>query len=118
MDELGDQLAGWGKAIRLETRGRTSGRRVEVALGYVEEADGSLLIAAGSADAAWARNLDAEPRCRVRLAEEDWLDAEAAPLEGVDAARVVRELILKYGTPAERLGRGPVYRLRPVGAAA
>jgi hypothetical protein len=24
----------------------------------------------------------------------------------------VRELILRYGTPAERLGNGPVFRLR------
>ena len=40
-DELGEQLADWGKVIRLETRGRTSGRSVEVALGYVEEPDGS-----------------------------------------------------------------------------
>jgi len=114
MDELGDQLAGWGKVIRLETRGRTSGRPFEVALGYVDEPDGAVLVAAGSADAAWARNLDADPRCRMRLGDDVWTDAVADPLEDPDAARVVRELILKYGTPAERLGRGPAYRLRPV----
>ena len=113
MDELGEQLAGWGKVIRLETRGRTSGRRVEIALGYVEEPDGSVLVAAGSADAAWARNLDADPRCRVRQAEGDWTETIAEPVDGPEAARAVRELILRYGTPAERLGRGPVYRLRP-----
>jgi len=114
MDELGDQLAGWGKVIRLETRGRTSGRPFEVALGYVDEPDGAVLVAAGSADAAWARNLDADPRCRMRLGDDVWTDAVADPLEDPDAARVVRELILKHGTPAERLGRGPAYRLRPV----
>ena len=113
MDELGEQLADWGKVIRLETRGRSSGRPVEVALGYVEESDGSFLVAAGSPDADWARNLDAEPRCRVRLAEGDWTDAAAEPLDATEAARAVRELILRYGTPAERLGRGPAYRLRP-----
>jgi deazaflavin-dependent oxidoreductase (nitroreductase family) len=113
-DELGEQLADWGKVIRLETRGRTSGRSVEVALGYVEEPDGSVLVAAGSYDAAWARNLDADPRCRVRLGDDAWADAVADPLEGPDQARAVRELILKYGTPAERLGRGPAFRLRPV----
>ena len=113
MDELGEQLADWGKVIRLQTRGRTSGRPIEVALGYVEEPDGGVLVAAG-ADAAWARNLDVDRRCRVRLGDDAWADAVAEPLEGPDQARAVRELILKYGTPAERLGRGPAYRLRPV----
>jgi deazaflavin-dependent oxidoreductase (nitroreductase family) len=114
LDELGEQLADWGKVIRLETRGRSSGRAVEVALGYVEEPDASVLVAAGSPEAAWARNLDADPDCRVRLAEGGWTQARAEPLAGADAARAVRELILRYGTPAERLGRGPAYRLRPV----
>lgn len=111
-DELGEQLAGWGKVLKLETRGRTSGRAVEVALGYVEEPDGSMLVAAGSAEADWARNLELEPRCHVTLGEARWR-ALAEPLSGPDAHRAVRELILKYGTPAERLGTGSVYRLRP-----
>jgi len=38
---------------------------------------------------------------------------EAELLEGADANRAVRELILRYGTPAERLGAGPAFRLRP-----
>ena len=113
MDEIGEQLAGWGKVVRLETRGRSSGRPVEVAVGYVEEADGSLLVAAGSDDAAWARNLFAEPDLRVTLGVDGW-HAVAEPLEGAEAARAVRELILRYGTPAERLGRGPSFRIRRV----
>ena len=116
MDPIGEQLAGWGKVIRLETRGRSSGRWLEVALGYVEEPDGSFLVAAGSPEADWSRNLDAEPRCRIALGESAWSDAVAEPLDGPEAQRAVRELILRYGTPAERLGRGPVYRLRPAGA--
>ena len=114
MDPLGEQLAGWGKVIRLETRGRTTARPVEVALGYVEEPDGSLLVAAGSPEADWARNLDADPACRVVVGDATWPEATAERLEGADAQHAVRELILKYGTPAERLGRGPVYRLRSV----
>ena len=90
-----------------------SGRPLEVALGYVEDPDGSVLVAAGSSQADWARNLDADPRCHVSLGEETWPDATAEPVSGADAQRAVRELILKYGTPAERLGLGPVYRLRP-----
>lgn len=111
MDPLGEQLAGWGKVLRLGTRGRTSGRPVQVAIGYVDEPDGSLLVAAGSADADWARNLEADSRCRVALGEEQW-HAIAEPLAGPDAHRAVRELILRYGTPAERLGTGPAFRLR------
>jgi deazaflavin-dependent oxidoreductase (nitroreductase family) len=111
MDDVAEQLAGWGKVVRLETRGRTSGRPIELAVGYVEEPDGSLLVAAGSEESAWARNLFAEPRLRASIGEEAW-DAVAEPLEGPEAARAVRDLILRYGTPAERLGRGPVFRIR------
>ena len=112
MDELGEQLAGWGKVLRLETRGRVSGRSVEVAVGYVTEADGSLLVAAGDPDADWARNLDADPAAGVTIGDDETYDVTAERLDGPAAARAVRELILRYGTPAERLGRGPAYRLR------
>jgi hypothetical protein len=87
-----------------------------VALGYVEEPDGSVIVAAGSADAGWARNLEADPRCRVTLGDVSW-DARAESLDGTAAARAVREMILRYGTPAERLGRGPVFHLRRSDAA-
>lgn len=113
MDELGEQLAGWGKVLRLETRGRSSGRAVVVAIGYVEEPDGSFLVAAGNPDAAWARNLEVEPACRVQVGVAlPTRDAIAEALSGPAAHRAVRELILRYGTPAERLGAGPVFRLR------
>ena len=114
MDPIGEQLAGWGKVVRVGTRGRTSGRPLDVALGYVEEPDGSLVVAAGSPDADWARNLDADARCTVRLGETSWPAAIAERLDDAETQRTVRELILKYGTPAERLGRGPAYRLRRV----
>jgi len=39
----------------------------------------------------------------------------AEPLDHDEAARVVTALILRYGAPAERLGRGPAFRLRRVG---
>ena len=113
MDDIGEQLAGWGKVIRLVTRGRVTGAPVEVALGYVDEPDGSVLVAAGSPEADWARNLEADAACRVVVGEDVWPQAVAERLEGADPQRAVRELILKYGTPAERLGRGPAFRLRP-----
>ncbi len=111
-DEVGEQLAGWGKVALLETRGRVTGAPARAAVGFVEEPDGSLLVAAGSADAGWARNLEAEPACRVRIGARAF-DATAEPLDRVGLVRAVRELILKYGTPSEALGAGPAFRLRP-----
>ena len=111
VDELGEQLAGWGKVARLQTRGRVTGRPVEVAVGFVEEPDGSVLVAAGSADADWVRNLEADPHCRVALGDAA-SPAIAERLEGPEAHGAVRAMIIRYGTPAERLGHGPVFRLR------
>jgi deazaflavin-dependent oxidoreductase (nitroreductase family) len=115
VDEIGDQLAGWGVAVRLETRGRRTGTTVAVAVGYVDEGDGCLLVAAGSPEADWARNLDADPRVRATIGERAF-EAVAEPLDPGAAAAAVTALILKYGTPAEGLGRGPAFRIRPLAA--
>ena len=112
MDEIGEQLAGWGKVVRLEVRGRTTGAAIEVAVGYLEQPDGSLLVAAGEPDADWATNLGFEPRCRATIGDRT-TEMVAERLEGLDASSAVVGLIIKYGTTAERLGRGPVFRLRP-----
>ena len=69
-------------------------------------------MAAGASDADWALNLEADPRCRVEIGERR-LWAAAAPLEGSDRHRAIAGLILRYGTPAERLGDGPVFRIVP-----
>ena len=47
---------------------------------------------------------------------ERTFDVDVDALGGKDASAAVVGLILKYGTTAERLGRGPVFRLRPVGS--
>ena len=44
IDEIGEQLAGWGKVVTVETRGRVTGRPSEVAVGYLEGADGTVLV--------------------------------------------------------------------------
>jgi deazaflavin-dependent oxidoreductase (nitroreductase family) len=86
-----------------------------VTVGYVDEPDGSILVAAGSPNRGWAANLLADPRVDVRAggrafrAEADELD-DRDPRRG----RAVRELILRYGTPSEALGSGPVFVLRPI----
>ena len=113
-DPFGADLVAWGKAIELTTRGRVTGRPSVAHLGFIEEPDGSLLVAAGSPDAHWAANLRADPRCEVRVSEESHACA-AEELSGADKSRAVIELILRYGTPAESLGAGPAFRLRPAG---
>jgi len=110
--ELGDQLAAWGKVATLETRGRRTGSPVSVTVGYVAEPDGSVLVAATSPDTNWALNLVADPACVVTIGGRA-MPAVAEPLERADHARVIRELVLRYGTPAERMGAGPSFRLRP-----
>jgi len=107
---VGDELARWGKVILLETRGRVTGRPTSAAVGFVEATDGSLLVAAGDANADWALNLAADPRCHVRL-EETGSERRAERLGDAEHHQAVVALILKYGTPAERLGAGPAFRL-------
>jgi F420H(2)-dependent quinone reductase len=70
-----------------------------------------VLVAAGD-DAQWALNLFADPAVEVEVGDRRFA-AIAEPLDPIDHARAIRGLILRYGTPAERLGRGPSFRLRP-----
>lgn len=111
-DAMADDLAAWGKVITLETRGRHSGLPRRVAIGFVATPEG-LLVAAADEETRWARNLLAEPRCHVELGSERSARL-AIPLDGVERNAAVAALILKYGTPSERLGGGPAFLLRPV----
>jgi deazaflavin-dependent oxidoreductase (nitroreductase family) len=110
--DIGRQLAAWGKVAIVETRGRVSGRLARAAVGYIEEPDGSLLVAAGDPDAAWARNLEADPLVIVSIGERSG-PFRAEELAPVERNRAIASLILRYGTPAEGLGRGPAFRLVP-----
>jgi deazaflavin-dependent oxidoreductase (nitroreductase family) len=83
-----------------------------VAVGYIDEPDGSVLVAANGPDVGWGRNLLADPRVVVEIGERRF-EALAEELARADHARVVRGLILRYGTPSERLGTGPSFRLVP-----
>ena len=111
-----DELVASGRFVRIETRGSQSGLDRPVTVGFVDDEDepGAILVAATAPDAAWAGNLFAEPACHVQVGDRSF-DAIAEPLYGAEHARAVRGLILRYGTPAEGLGRGPSFRLRPVG---
>jgi deazaflavin-dependent oxidoreductase (nitroreductase family) len=108
-----DDLVEDGKVIRLETVGRRTGQPVSVTVGFVERPDGSLVVAAGAPDADWALNLLAEPACRVTLRAATFA-AVARELVGGERNRAIGDLILRYGTPSERLGSGPAFELQPV----
>ena len=69
-----------------------------------------MLVAAGDPDADWARNLEADPRCRVTI-EHSTSERVAVALDGIERNEAIVALILRYGTPAERLGAGPAFRL-------
>jgi deazaflavin-dependent oxidoreductase (nitroreductase family) len=113
--DLGWELAAWGKVVLLETQGRRSGRPRTTPVGFVELSDGSLLVAAGDPFTQWARNLMIDPQCRATR-EGQTHQYQAEPLTGSDHHEAVASLILRYGTPAERLGAGPSFRLRPADA--
>jgi deazaflavin-dependent oxidoreductase (nitroreductase family) len=110
-DPVGEQLAAWGKVLMLETRGRLTGRPARTAVGFVEDGDGAWVVSAGAADADWALNLDAEARAAIEM-DGRRVSVTAEPLDEDEHARAIRALILRYGTPAERLGNGPSFRLR------
>jgi|tagenome__1003787_1003787.scaffolds.fasta_scaffold19299331_2 deazaflavin-dependent oxidoreductase (nitroreductase family) len=109
-DTIGEELADWGKVAILATVGRSSGRVGHAAVGFVEEPDGALVVAAGTDATDWALNLRAARGCSARIGD-DSADYEAHELFGPDRNHAISALILKYGTPAERLGRGPAFRL-------
>lgn len=114
-EAIGDEMVAWGRAARIESQGRRSGLVRRAVVGFVERADGSLLVAAGSADTAWALNLLADPSCVVTISGRSFA-AVAEPLDGAEHAAAVRDLVLRGGTPAEGLGHGPSFRLRPASA--
>jgi deazaflavin-dependent oxidoreductase (nitroreductase family) len=109
-DEIGDELVAWGKVVLLETRGRVSGKQVRSAVGFLEDSAGSLIVAAGADDADWALNLRHDPNCTATIGDET-VHCVATELVDDERNRAIGALILKYGTPAERLGPGPAFRL-------
>ncbi len=102
------------RVVGLETRGRLTGLPRRVVVGFVEEPDGSLLVAAQGDTTSWALNLLDDPACQVRLGARHYA-ATAELLDPNDHARAVAGLILRYGTPSEGLGRGPSFRIRETG---
>ncbi len=113
VDDVGRALADDGRVAWLTTTGRTSGEPRSVAVGYVDDPDGAILVAASEPTTDWALNLLRDPLVRVEIGERRFT-ARAEELPRAEHSRAVGALILRYGTPSERLGRGPSFRLRPV----
>ena len=107
---MDDDLVSWGRMLRLETRGRVTGRPAQAVIGFVERPDGSLVVSAGSPDANWALNLLDDPACRVTIEDASW-PAVARVLDRDEHRDAVRDLILRYGTPSENLGSGPSFEI-------
>ena len=111
--ELDDELVRDGRYARLLLRGARSGLPRPVTLGFVDRPDGTLAIAARG-ETAWADNLLAAGEALVTIGDRTF-HATAELLEPGDPRRAaaIRDLILRYGTPSERLGSGPVFALAP-----
>ena len=110
---IGGDLVRQGKVAWITTTGRRTGTTRATAVGYLDADDGSILVAAGDAATDWALNLLADPRCTVEIGDRRF-PAIAQELSRADHGRAIAGLILRYGTPAERLGRGPSFRLVPI----
>ncbi|HUQ78255.1 MAG TPA: nitroreductase family deazaflavin-dependent oxidoreductase [Patescibacteria group bacterium] len=113
---LDAELASDDRFAQLRMRGRRSGEPRLVTVGFATEPDGTILIAAGAPDSAWARNLLADPTLTVSIGSRTY-GAIAELLDDRDPrrGRAVRDLILRYGTPSEGLGSGPIFAVRPAG---
>ncbi len=112
LDPVARDLAAWGRVAVLAIPGRRSGVVRRTPVGFLEQDDGSLLVAASDQHTAWALDLLAAGRCAVTIGERS-LDCVAEPLDEAARAATVVQLILRYGTPAESLGGGPAFRLTP-----
>lgn len=111
-----DDLVASGRFARIRALGGRTGLTRSVTVGFVEDDEGppgSILVSAGAPETAWAQNLLTNPACWVEVGERSF-EAVAEPLTPPEHARTVRGLIVRYGTPAEGMGRGESFRLRPV----
>ena len=82
-------------------------------MGFVERGPDAVVVAAGVEGRGVGPEPARRPACRVTIGDESWA-AVATQLEGPEHAAAVRDLILRYGTPAETLGAGPAFELRRV----
>ena len=91
---LGATLGG-RRMLLLTTQGRRSGAQRTVALLYVEDAEGLVVIGSkGGSDSppAWFLNLEAEPRCSLQVGTERF-EGRARIVKGQQRARLWRKAV-------------------------
>lgn len=96
-----------GYAI-LETTGRRSGQPRQTPVGYARDGDTVWIVSEHGRRAAYVRNLEADPRVRVRLGR-DWHQGQAHVVPDDDARarlRTVGTRLSRLGVRA--MGTGPV----------
>jgi deazaflavin-dependent oxidoreductase (nitroreductase family) len=81
--QLMSVLPGWGV---IETTGRRSGQPRQVPVGGRSSGDSFWVVAADPAHAGYVRNIEADPRVRVKF-HGRWRDGVAHPLPDDDARR-------------------------------
>jgi deazaflavin-dependent oxidoreductase (nitroreductase family) len=84
---------------RLETIGRTSGEPRQLRIWFANDGDRLYLLAEKAGAAHWVRNVEAEPRVRIRIGKR-WFEGRArilAPGDPEDATARER-WAAKYGT--------------------
>ena len=80
----------------LETTGRKTGRQHEIEIWYAARDDTIYLMSGGRDRADWIKNLQKEPRVRVRI-DGRIFAGTAAVIEGTDDEQVARETVVaKY----------------------
>ena len=79
------RLPGW---VLLETKGRKTGRRRRTTVGGTRDGDSFWVVSEQGRHADYVRNIEADPRVRVRIRGR-WLDgtAHVVPDDDVDARR-------------------------------
>jgi hypothetical protein len=109
-----DDEVRFGRYARLELPSTAGSIRV-VTVGFVDGEDDSVFVAAGTSEARWAVALANDHDVVVTIGDRRFRATAVVVDEGdPERARALRELVLRYGTPSEKLGRGPVFRLSPL----
>lgn len=108
--------------LTLTTMGRKSGQKRDVQLAYLADGDGWLVVASNFGQEhhpAWRYNLEADPRCVVRVGRTVTA-AEATVLTDDEKAAVwdrLCDVVPQFRTYVERTDRNiRVFRLQPVGS--
>jgi deazaflavin-dependent oxidoreductase (nitroreductase family) len=82
----------------LTTTGRTTGQPRTIRIWFAADGDRLYMLAGGRESAHWVRNVQADPRVRVRIVRRSF-EGSARVVEGTDDDPLARRaLAAKYGT--------------------